>query len=218
MKKKKSLFNAVIAAFILTIVGLSFLGLNQSAKAQNSTDPNTPTEAPSVTPTDRTRNTQNYEERLKEAEQKAEERRNEIIANRCERVTARVQDRREVYSARADLIRQRHENVKIAVADLVASFKVREYDTSALEASLVEFDQILVDFNSSHSGVLAELVKTGELACAENKEQYNQNVELVNNYVKEVQADILEMRTFVQEVIIPEMQNLREQVQANQNN
>lgn len=153
------------------------------------------------------------EQQLEENRQRIEEQKKQLIEDRCERVTERVKLRNEYYQTRKDIVEARHNNIVIAVQDLVDTLSDR-YDTSELEESLTEFEGLILDFRTSTDGAIRELIEAGELACAENREQFNQNVETVNALISDSRNALQNIRLYAQDTLVPEIREIKQEVQS----
>lgn len=158
------------------------------------------------------------EERQEIRQENREQARQDFIENRCERVKDRVQRRVDRYKQRRDFYVERYNNIQSILTNIANTFEAQGYDVSDLRSQLITLDNLIIEFRNNNKQAFEALITSGDFACAENREQFEQNVSLAKEFLAEVRAGAKEIRDYVQGTIRPELQDLREEIRADVEN
>ncbi len=130
---------------------------------------------------------------------------------RCDVSDARV----DLIIGRYDVAYPRHvENYKkvaARVAEVVGTLKQNGKDTSKLEAVLRVFNDKVKTFDEQAKAVVAQLKVAQQYACGESQGKYAEEIKKARDLAVTAHATLLDLRSYYQNSVRPEIQALRTQ-------
>ena len=141
----------------------------------------------------------------------------QVINNRCDRVTARVDERINLYNQNKDAHIQRYENIKTTVTNLVNKLNTAGYDTAAVVANLQTLDQMIKDAASSYTTFIATLESSKSFACGNSEGQFRAAIAQSLTELKDFRGKTQTIIDFVHNTLRPSIQDLRNQKPAQKN-
>lgn len=150
----------------------------------------------------------NLQKRIEEVRQKKDS----LVAQRCERIagtiSAKVDFHKEIREKRVASLQRVRDNIR----NIIDRLESAGIDTSNLKTELQKLEQMISDFSNLNQSIILSLISSGELACAENRNQFEQNMQLLRTYWSELKNRAQEIRSFIQNTILPEIDNIKKDI------
>jgi hypothetical protein len=71
---------------------------------------------------------------------------------------------------------------------------------------------MVTDFRSSNEDAFVSLIESGEMACAEDKAQFERNIALAKQYLSNVRDGAKEIKEFIQGTLKTDLKALKEEI------
>lgn len=142
-------------------------------------------------------------------------RQNTRATARCERVKARLASHAEMLRAARDRHANRIKLLRENISNLLNRLEREGIDVTQIRTDLQTLETMRQEFIDRHEGTIRDLVATGDLACAENREEFVKNVQLVRTVLNNIVDDVKAIQEFVRGTIRPNIQALRDQQSNN---
>lgn len=133
-----------------------------------------------------------------ENREQVQEKRSETIQARCERVTAKINNRLNLYQENKDKYYHRYQGYRQQVEAKMDVLKNRGCDTSQIEADLPIFDQKLSDFAASFREFHNTLQGSRAYVCGESQGKFAENVSQSRLEFQVMRQQALALQQFVQ--------------------
>lgn len=142
------------------------------------------------------------------------EKRQEVQDERAKR----IQERISLVIARFNNNKDRHiaayKATKEQVAAIVNALAAQGYDVSKLSQDLKTWDAMIVKFATDFANFINKLTATQQYIPFESQGQFKAALEVARAQLRVVRADDLDIRTFYQTTIRPDVQDLKSQKPA----
>lgn len=135
----------------------------------------------------------------------------EVVDARCAKITANINARLTNYADNKELILGRYERIHERVTALLQKLDEKGYDTSAVRAHLATLRTLLTDAASDYRLFIEKLEATKQYACGNSDGQFLSALKASQEAMKVFQADLKELRTFVQASLRPSVKALIDQ-------
>ena len=140
----------------------------------------------------------------------------QLGANRCERVSNRLQYRAELYESNQNRYQERYSYIQGIAEDIVDELSESGYDTSQLENDLVQLRTMTQTFASNYTEAVSTMNQIREGACGENRQQFEEGVVQTRERLQILRNDAEQIRTYLKETIRQDLVDLKTEVEANQ--
>lgn len=136
-------------------------------------------------------------------------------AQKCDKVTARINNQIEKFNANKDKHIQNYQNTKDKVTDMVTRVKNEKgADTTKLEADLKTLDSKIQTFASDYATFIKTLESTKTLACGNSDGEFKNALALSRTQLATSKQDAAAVRSFIKDTIRPDVQAIRDQIKA----
>lgn len=147
-------------------------------------------------------------------QENAQERRQGFLDTRCENVTARIQNRIRQYDENKDRHIDNYNKIKDRLSETANSLEDKGYDVSELRNDLQTLDSMIKEFGQNYTAFVNTLNESESLACGESEGAFKGKVEESRGQLRNSREQAKEIRDYIQNVIRPDLVDLREQIKA----
>ncbi len=133
-----------------------------------------------------------------ENREQIQEKRAETDQARCERVTAKINNRLNQYQENKEKYHNRYQGYREQVAKKIATFKSRGCDVSQVETDLPLFDQNIDEFAAAFRIFINSLQGTRAYACGESQGKFATEVNQSRQEFQLMRQKALSLQQFVQ--------------------
>lgn len=152
-------------------------------------------------------NAQQLEDREQQAKTKAEE----VKAQKCTQLTTRIDLRIASFNANANGKETVYTNLANKISETISKLESKGYDVSKLKTDLVTLNEKIKKYWSDRQAVVDKLEESKNYACGTTDGQFKETIKQTKELFKVVQANIMEIRLFVNTTIRPDIQALKSQ-------
>ena len=132
-------------------------------------------------------------------------RRQELRENMCERVKARIEERRENFQDRRDRHAAIYQGIVNRLNNLVSKLKARGCDASQVETDLSAFDKLINELVTAFNLFLDKVHAVGVPVCQEQPGDWRTALTAAKDQLRAVQAKQREIRTFYKNTLKPDV-------------
>lgn len=148
-------------------------------------------------------------------QENSQERRQEFLDTRCENVTSRIDNRIERYNENKNRHVENYNRIKDRITETVNNLEQKDYDVSELKNDLQTLDSKIKEFAQNYTTFVGTLGQSKSLACGESEGAFKDKVEESRGQLRYSREQAKEIRDYIQNVIRPDLEDLKEQIKAN---
>jgi hypothetical protein len=134
---------------------------------------------------------------------------NPNLANRCDQVTAKINNRLNVLDEKKNDFNNRYVQYQTVVTNKVAEWKAKGCNTTAVEADLTTLTQKLADFTASFRDFVTSLQGSRAYVCGSSQGKFAGQVSTAHQKLLVMKGKAVALRTFVVSVMRPDVKTLR---------
>lgn len=157
---------------------------------------------------------QNLQNEMQSVKEQAEQLKGQLqdnLESKCANVEARI----DIRLARFENNKQRHldnyNRLKQQITDLSDQLSAEGYDVAQLKNDLLVLDQKIKKFGSDVEVFIDKLAEARGYACGKSDGQFKATLKEARDLLAVVHSDILDIRSYYQMTIRPDIQKVREQ-------
>lgn len=139
------------------------------------------------------------------APNRAQERREERRENMCERVKAKIEERRENFQTRRDRHAAIYQGIVKRLNNLVSKLKARGCDASQVETDLSAFSKLIDELVTAFNLFLDKVHAVGVPVCQEQPGDWRAALTAAKDQLRAVQAKQREIRAFYKNTLKPDV-------------
>lgn len=137
-----------------------------------------------------------------------------ISKARCERITAKVNERISIYETRKNFYQEKHQLTITKIETVLNRLKDKSYDLTKLQTDQQTLSTKKQEFTNLHSTLIQALNDLKTNACnGGTKTEYEAKLTIVTNALNQQKAKAKEIIAFTKDTIIPDIKDLRSQIQ-----
>jgi archaellum component FlaC len=140
----------------------------------------------------------------------AKAKKDDIIAQRCERIATNISERVYKHRTNKEIRVAKYNEIKDRFSVILDKLESAGGEVTKLRNEINTLDEMIKDFSQTNESVIINLLQSGELACAGDREQFEKNIQISRNYWDDVKSRARAIREFIKGTIIPEIRNIRE--------
>lgn len=147
-------------------------------------------------------------------QENVQERRQEFLDTRCQNVTSRIDNRIERYNENKVRHIDNYNKIKDKLSETGNNLEDKGYDVTELRNDLQTLDSKIKEFAQSYTTFVNTLNDSKSFACGESEGAFKDKVEESRAQLKDSRDLAKEIRDYIQDVIRPDLVDLREQIKA----
>ncbi len=134
--------------------------------------------------------------------------------SRCNLVNGKIDNLLSGYEERKERHIQRYNGIQQNVAELITKLQEEGIDTTNLENDLAQLQVLIEEFRTYIESSMERLRAARTQTCGDDQSQFRAEVEAARGELLKAREVALEIRTFVFDVLRPDIQTIRDQIKS----